>query len=199
MNKTNLEYICNKLLEISWMPSLSTSAMKLLDKCDSQLERMFLVGALYYLHQAAEKSSHMFADEFFKIDTHSIIFNSEKIKGLYIYEAWPLWYACSGTDCGPKSVLIVPQMSFATKYHHDFGLLYGTYGRPETFYLKYAVEIDGYQVHKSNRQNDAHRDSLVNYPVIRLQEELHSPLQWFQQIINRDENDFHEKVENGNI
>ena len=186
MNSEKINYICRKLLEVDWVPRLSSNSTTLLDKCDSTLEIMYFLGAIYFLEEVCRNASNgAFGD--WPLDISQTNHEDEVVQGFYAYGVWPLWIHEVATDCGPQSIMIVPQTKFAGKFHHDFGIFYGNkYGDPESWRLKYGIEIDGYAHHKKSRANDKFRDSLVSYPVIRLLEEIHNPLTWFKLIMEED-------------
>ena len=155
---------------------------------------MFLLGAFYYLELASKKTNNMAVGEF-PIDTGSVRYLGNNYMGYYFLGVWPLWFPEIGEDCGPQSIMFVPQIKFANNYHHDFGIFYGDKnGAPESWILKYGVEVDGYNFHKDRRYKDRYRDSLVNYHVIRLLEEIHNPLKWFRLIMLQDSDIFYEQI-----
>ena len=161
MNHTNLKYICNELLEVEWEPIIATNDLRILDKCGSKLECMFLLGAFHFLEEVCRKSNSMAIGEY-AINKSEAIYNDSSVEGFCFYGVWPLWFEILGEDVGPQSVLFVPQLPFANDYHHDFGIFYGDKNcAPEKWSLRYAVEIDGYKVHKDRRGKDKYRDSLV--------------------------------------
>lgn len=186
MNDKKLDYICRMLLEVDWVPELTAEAMRLLDKCDSTLEPMYLLGAIYFLEQTCRSASNgAFGD--WPLKSSYAKHEDETVAGVYGYGVWPSWIHQVGSDCGPQSIMIAPQVKFAKKFHHDFGIFYGNkYGDPQSWKLKYGVEVDGYTHHKNSRKNDKYRDSLVAYPVIRLLEEMNNPLTWFELVMKED-------------
>jgi hypothetical protein len=186
MNSEKVKYICNKMLEIDWQPKLSTAAMRILGECHTQLESMFLFGAIYFLDSICQKANRLSIAEY-PIGTCNAIHRGKEIEGIFIASAWPLWYSELGEDCGPQSILFVPQIEFGPNYHHDFGIFYGDEnGTKESWKLRYGIEIDGYIVHRHRRGTDKYRDNIINYPVIRLLEEIHNPLKWFRLIMEKD-------------
>lgn len=196
MNSNNISYICNKLLEIDWIPKIQENAMYILDKCDTKLEIMFLLGAFYFLEKASQKANNTSVGEY-PVDICSVYHLNEKYEGYCFREVWPLWYAEIGEDCGPQSILFVPQVKFADNYHHDFGIFYGNENySSDSWHLKYGVEVDGYNSHKDRRKKDVYRDTLVGHAVIRLLEEIHNPLKWFRIIMLKDDEYFYERIEN---
>jgi hypothetical protein len=194
MNQTNLSYICSDLLEIDWKPRINDNALQILDKCDSKLETMFLVGALYFLDRACIKAGMQGLEIYLR--SSSVSYNNETIQGICIWETWPLWIEEIGEDVGPQSIMFVPQLKFGSDYHQDFGIFYGAnHCNPNDWRLMYGAEVDGYKVHKKRRKIDQYRDSLVNYSVIRLLEEVHNPLTWFKMVMEKDSDRFHEEME----
>lgn len=195
MEDKNINFICKRLLSVDWAPKLSESANNLINKCDSILEVQFLFGALFFLEQLCIKEGNMsFGD--FPLDTSTVTYQGKKLEGYFSFGVWPLWISELGLDCGPQSIMFVPQTPFADKYHHDFGIFYGDkYGRAESWDFQYGVEIDGYMYHHYRREKDKFRDSIVNYPVFRLLEEESDPLTWFRMVMKEDEKIFYDRFD----
>jgi hypothetical protein len=126
----------------------------------------------------------------------TVIHRGTNLEGIAFHEMWPLWIDEVGDDCGPLSILFVPQVEFGDNYHHDFGIFYGDKnGSSDKWKLRYGVEIDGYKFHKKRRKIDKYRDSLTDYPVIRLLEELHNPIKWFRLVMEKDSDNLYEEIE----
>ena len=185
------------MLEIDWAPMLDRESMSVFDKCDSLLEVMYMFGAIHFLETICQRANNMAVGEY-EIATAKMTYEENEYKGIFFHGVWPLWIDEIGEDCGPQSILFVPQLKFGPGYHQDFGIFYGDkYGSSESWVLQYGVEIDGYAIHKKRREKDKYRDSLVKYPVIRLLEEIHNPLKWFRLVMESDSDLFYERnVEN---
>lgn len=183
------------MLEVDWSPKLSQRSMKIFDKCDSLLEVMYLFGAIHFLESICNRVGNMAVGEY-AITTGTVIHRGNELDGICFQGVWPLWIDEIGEDCGPQSILFVPQVEFGPKFHHDFGIFYGDkYGSTEKWVLKYGVEVDGYVIHKKRREKDKYRDSIVKYPVIRVLEEIHNPLKWFRLVMESDDDYFYEQIE----
>jgi hypothetical protein len=193
MNPEKVKYTCEKMLEVDWQPNLTGDAMLVLGKCASLLETMYLFGAIYFLESICRKTNNMAVGEF-PIETHIAVHCGKSVEGIFFGGVWPLWYSEVGDDCGPQSILFVPQIEFGPNYHHDFGILYGDQnGTKENWKLRYGIEIDGYIMHRDRREKDKYRDNLISYPVIRLFEEIHNPLKWFKLVMEKDLDYFYEE------
>lgn len=183
------------MLEVDWTPSLTQDAIRVLDKCDSLLEAMYLFGAIYFLECICKRAGYMSVGDW-PGNTRTVVHRGKYLEGIAFQEMWPLWIDEIGDDCGPQSILFVPQIEFGDNYHHDFGIFYGDkYCQTDKWQLRYAVEIDGYVIHKKRREIDKYRDSLVDYQVVRLLEEIHNPLKWFRSIMESDSEYLHEETQ----
>jgi hypothetical protein len=195
MNIDKIKYICTKMLEVDWCPKLDRKSMKILDKCDSLLEVMYLFGAVYFLESICQREGNVAVGEY-SIETGSVIHRGKELEGIFFHGVWPLWISEVGTDCGPQSILFVPQVRFGPDFHHDYGIFYGDkYGSTDKWVFKYGVEVDGYVIHKKRRDKDKYRDTIVDYPVIRLLEETQNPLKWFRLVMESDDDHLNEQIE----
>ncbi|WP_018277927.1 hypothetical protein WKI13_09155 [Teredinibacter turnerae] len=49
MKSGNVKYICERMLGLKWLPDISDFAANILEKCDSKLEQMYILGACYFI------------------------------------------------------------------------------------------------------------------------------------------------------
>lgn len=197
MNQANLSYVCRELIGVRWCPVVDPADYNVINKCQSKLEIMFLLGAFYYLEQLSIKlDEHFVGDN--KMKCEKALHCGSYVKGFVYYPVFGLWCEVEHDweNIQPESILFVPQITFHKEYHHDFGIFYN-YG--EGYRLKYGVEVDGYNVHKERRNIDLYRDGLVEYKIIRVQEEVHSPKNWFNIVMKNDAdiywNEIHDNYE----
>jgi hypothetical protein len=186
MDKTQIDYICKHMLGTEWRPNIDQEVLHVLDKCQSKLEIMYLLGAAYFIDQIGQESGHGW-DENIPLRLGSINYEGNFYEGIWFLEPWSGWYLADvPVWAGPSALMFVPQLEFGENIHHDFGVFYGNDNGSPIWDLEFVVEIDGYGIHKDRRKKDFYRDSIVPYRVIRLYEETHNPLNWFEQIVRRD-------------
>lgn len=180
----NIKYICRFMLNVRWGPSFigsndQSSILRILSKCESKLEIMYLLGIGYYLHIVGQENGT--SDDFpWWRSYKGFSDKQEDIEGIWFLAPW------SGfRNGGPSAMLVVPQyLSPHKPIHHDFGIFMsgndGLSGSP--WHLFSAVEIEGYAIHKKRRAADQLRYSELPYKLFSLQEELTEPLTWFRAI-----------------
>lgn len=182
MNNQDIEYICTNLLKTGWVPKLDSDVLRVLEKCDSKLEVMFILGACDFINQQSD-GDHW-------ITTSTVRENGNTYEGIWYIEPWMGWYLDElpqERQGGPSALLFVPQYESPEKgITHDIALFYGyDNGSPE-WELKHVIEIDGYGVHKERRFKDNLRDNGLSYPVKRFYEETNNPNDWFREIVYED-------------
>jgi hypothetical protein len=186
ITQQQLQYICRQMLHVDWSPKLSEQALNILSRCDSRLEQMFILGALHYIERTGR---HADGPDVLTIRTSDVKFNDEKYVGLWVQEPWFGWYREGRVWGGPSALLMVPQLRSPSKdIRHDFGLFYGDDNGSPKWTFRHAVEVDGYAVHEARREKDELRDSDLSYSVLRFHEEQDKPLEWFRQVVLKDEN-----------
>lgn len=182
MNNKDVEYICNQMLKISWSPNFEPDVLDVLEKCDSKLEQMFILGACYFLKEHCE-NEHW-------ITTSVVQHGSRLYTGIWYIEPWFGWHLeelPQKIQIGPSALLFVPQLKSSEKeLTHDIGLFYGDDNGSPKWRLAHAVEIDGYAVHQDRREKDQLRDEGLTYSLMRFYEESDDPLEWFRKVVYRD-------------
>jgi hypothetical protein len=188
MEQSHINNLIKKVLNIEWEPDIDQDALRIIDKCGSDTERLFLIGAAHFIECSRDKYGGELSGTKLPIIGCKISHNNITYEGIWFVCPWGGW--SGGIGGGPTACAFVPQLKFPdTSYHHDFGLFYGeSDGGGGPWHFKCAIEIDPEYTHKDRRDKDAYRDSIVDYDVIRIYDEVHNALSWFEEIINRDEN-----------
>jgi len=186
MERQHINNLIKKSLNIVWEPDISDEALHIIDKCDSTTEKLYLLGAAYYIEQTRNKHHGDGSGQHLPIISCVLKYNNISYEGLWFLCPWGGWL--SGIGAGPSACAFVPQLKFPNvNYHHDFGLFYSNSDGGENWSLRCAIEIDPEVTHKSRRNKDGYRDSLVDYKVVRIYDETHDYLSWFQVIVNTDD------------
>jgi|SRR5579875_1846381 len=186
LTPTDIKYICRSMLGVDWLPSFidiptwvnqkramqeQEAILQILSKCDSKLEVMYFLGMAYYLHGNGVRNST--SEEYPNLwpDKH------ESQLGIHVSEPF-----CGGRyGNGFSSLLVIPQWQSPEKpIHHDFGFFSGASNGGGPWGLYAAVEIEGYAVHKQQRQKDETRYAGLSYPVISLYEKQNQPHDWYK-------------------
>lgn len=186
MDYFHLVNLIKDVLEIDWEPEISPRALQILNRCDSKTEKLYIIGAAYYVEQARNRFMSWPDDTKLIISTCFIEYNSIEYEGIWFNEPWFAWYELS--QGGPSACAFVPQLKFKNiNYHHDFGLFYNSdNGGAESWNLNYVIEIDPDHTHNNRKDKDAYRDSIVDYEVVRICEDVPNYLTWFKEIIRKD-------------
>jgi hypothetical protein len=146
------------------------------------------VGAAYYIEQIRGKHNGSLQGLQLQITGCEIQYNQRTYEAIWFVCPWDGWFA-STVGGGPSALAFVPQLKFlGHDYHHDFGVFYGESdggGAPWNF--KCVIEIDPKHTHEDRRDKDAYRDSVVDYLVVRINDEIYDEKSWFKEIINIDE------------
>lgn len=187
MERSHINNLIKKVLEIDWEPDISDDALRIIDKCGSTTEQLYLLGAAYYIEQTRDKYKGDCSGQPLPIISCAIKHNDISYEGIWFVCPWEGWL--SGIGAGPTACALVLQLKFPNvNYHHDFGLFYGeSDGGGAPWHFKCAIEIDPTATHSDRRDKDAYRDSIVDYDVLRVYDEIHDYLSWFQLIIDRDD------------
>jgi hypothetical protein len=184
MQRNQVEYLCEYMLDVRWRPDMDDAALAVLDLCQSKLEIMYLLGAAYFIQHNGWWSKNL------PLRRATVTYHDAPYSGIWFVEPWWGWVQDVELWPGPSAMLFVPQLAYGDlrtgekAIHHDFGVFYGDDQEPPHWTLQFALEIDGYGPHKDRRPQDAYRDNLLPYPVVRLYEEADSPLTWFERIIH---------------
>jgi len=182
MKNKDVEYICNYLLKIDWVPQLSEDALEILGSCDSKLEMMFVLGACDFIRRQSDSEV--------TLSTAKVDINGREYQGIWFWEPWWGWYLDDipqSKQSGPSALLFVPQFRSPEKeITHDLALFYGDDNGSPKWTLQHVIEIDGYGVHHDRRSKDSLRDVGLSYPVHRFFEETDKPTEWFRKIVYFD-------------
>ena len=181
--KTVVDYACESL-GVEWRPNIQEEIIYLLDdivrrKLGSRDEVEYILGAAYYLDHLYETYDNENGIKLYKTE---IQYGEMKYDGIGFLEPFDYW----GGGIAPSAMAFVPQVGFGQKLHHDFGIFFsGDHSASSTdWYLDYAVEIDIHPHHQIDPGMDKFRDSLVNYPVLRLNPSTDEPLKWFRKVMS---------------
>jgi hypothetical protein len=187
INKSNINGLIKTALGTDWEPDIDNNAIRILNKCDSTTEQLYLLGAASYIEQTRDKHHGECSGQSIPIIGCVITYNDISYEGLWFVCPWGGWL--SGMGAGPTACALIPQLKFPdVNYHHDFGLFYGASdGGGAPWHFKCAIEIDPEVTHKNRRDKDEYRDQIVDYDVVRVYGEVHDYLSWFQLIIDRDD------------
>ncbi|GEM_PF-1379292 len=177
INKKQVDYILREIVDTTWrpypllIPSDQVEAEyrfhNVLNQCGSKLEIAAILGLCAYIdltcrHEGATNCLTSFTFLQYNNTIHDAIWIVEPFVGFH----------------GPSAIGIVPQLPFAEGYHHDFGIFHSHDNGGSNWNLAYAIEVDGVATHRKRRDKDSYRDSLVDYPVIRLYEETIDLFLW---------------------
>lgn len=171
------EYVIFDSFPDGWKPNFDDNhILKLLEKCDSRPEIRYILGAAYFL----DKNHDSLNSKIF-LTIADIFYNNKDYEAIWFNEPYLFW----GGGIAPSAMAIVPQLEFAGKCHHDFGIFFADTHSPSKndWYFEIAVEIDYHPKHFFST-SDWGRDSLVNYPVLRFQPEENGYLTWFSRVKN---------------
>ena len=172
-----VDFVCEDYLKVDWYPNITYEASLILELCQSKVEMAYLLGAAYCIDD----------QDICKIDNQMLIckttiqFESIEYPALVFYDPFRYW---DGAVI-PSAIAFVPQLCFAHKLHHDFGVFFSLerFGRGEKWHLHIAVEVDAHPAHWFDPGPDAFRDSLSPYKVLRLVPDTHDPLTWFKHVL----------------
>lgn len=170
------------MLNINPPPILDSNVLRILAKCDSKLEQMFILGAYEFIRQRCPAAP--------TLSTSSVRIGERTYEGIWLWEPWFAWDLDDLPEDkrgGPSALLFVPQFQSPEKnITHDLALFYGDDNGSPKWLLKHVIEIDGYGVHKDRRVKDDLRDFGLSYSVYRFYEETDKPLDWFRKIVYND-------------
>ena len=191
MERKHIHSLIQKALKVEWEPNIDNEALRIIDKCGSTTEKAFLLGAANFIERVGKAAGTDWIGDGLPITGCEIEYNCIFYEGIWFVCPWSGWYLPDGLWCGPTACAFVPQLRFPNvKYHHDFGLFYGESDSGEgPWHFKCSIEIDPEVTHRDRRDKDAYRDSIVNYEVVRINDEIHDYLNWFEVIIRRDEDE----------
>jgi ssDNA-binding Zn-finger/Zn-ribbon topoisomerase 1 len=99
----------------NWRPKFSNELIPLIEKCESKPEMQFLFGAAYFLDYECGLSKTPLGMELYKTD---IEYQGKIYPAIRFDEPYVYW----GGGTMPSAMAFVPQLEFAGKYHHDFGI-----------------------------------------------------------------------------
>lgn len=186
-SKQNFFDITKSVFQDNWTPDIDDYAFSILNKCDSLTEKLYIVGAAYFIEQIRENFNGSMQGQQVQITGCEIQYNQRTYEAIWFMCPWDGWFA-SSIHGGPSALAFVPQLKFPNHdYHHDFGVFYSSDNNGADWGFKCAVEIDPKHTHEDRRDKDAYRDSVVGYLVVRINDEIHDEKSWFKEIINIDE------------
>lgn len=194
-DKQNLLSIVKHNFPDEWQPDLDSSAYDIILSCDSLVEKLYLLGATYYLEQERNKHHSDGCGMSLPIRGCEVKHTDHTYDGIFFQEPWGGWAGAFGG--GPGACALVPQLKFVnTNYHHDFGLFYSADNGGGNWGFQCAIEIDPEFTHADRRDKDAFRDSIVDYDVIRVHDTIHKMTDWFKLVIERDDKILEEYLRN---
>lgn len=187
MKRSHINNLIKKVLGIDWEPDISNDALHIIDKCGSTTEKLYLLGAAYYIERTRDKYNGECSGQPLPIINCVIEHNNISYEGIWFLCPWGGW--ANNMGGGPSACALVPQLKFPNvNYHHDFGLFYcADDGGSAPWHFQCAIEIDPVATHKERKDKDEYRDQIVNYDVVRVCDETHDYLSWFQLIVDRDD------------
>ena len=191
MKRRYVHSLIKKAFKLDWEPNIDEEALRIIDKCGSTTEKAFLLGAAYFVERVGKAAGTDWIGDGLPLTGCSIEYSGISYEGIWFVCPWSGWYLPDGLWSGPTACAFVPQLKFPNAdYHHDFGLFYGeSDGGGEPWHLKYAIEIDPEVTHRDRRHKDVYRDSIVNYEVVRISDEVHDYLNWFKVIVRKDDDE----------
>ncbi len=167
--KTEVDFIREELgVPIGWRLGIEDKLLDIFSKCQSSKEKLYLLGAIYYLDTDDFYSEHVkYKDEIYDSLVFNRVYQYLKIGGY-----------------SPTSLAIASQVEFGNNYHHDFGIFFSDkkYPTENDWWLGLAVEIDYHPRHELKPNIDKYRDSLVKYKVLRLKKGDEHPQNWFRNV-----------------
>lgn len=194
-DKQNLLDIVEHNFPNQWQPDIDSSAYNVLFSCDSLVEKLYILGAAYYIEHTRDKHQGSICGISLPIRACQVEYFNKNYDGIYFQSPWDGWLG--GMGGGPSACAFVPQLKFVKKnYHHDFGLFYSADNAGGDWVFQCAIEIDPDFTHADRRAEDAYRDSLVDYDVIRVYDTIHKETDWFKLIIDRDDKAIEEYLAN---
>lgn len=148
-----------------------------------------MLGAAYYLDHFGHSYDNADGIRLYKTEVQ---YNEKKYDGIGFLDPYTYW----GGGIEPSAMAFVPQLVFAQKSHHDFGVFFSgeRYPKPSDWDFELAIEVDIYYTHQIFPGYDMNRDLLVNYPVFRLHPSIEGcePLKWFRKVMSHWANKFYE-------
>lgn len=191
MERRLVHSLIKKAFKIDWEPNIDNEALRIIDKCGSTTEKVYLLGAAYFIEHIGKGAGTVWIGDGLPITGCNIEHNGILYEAIWFICPWSGWYLPDGLWCGPSACAFVPQLVFPNiNYHHDFGLFYGgSDGGGTPWHFKCAIEIDPETTHRDRRDKDTYRDRIVDYDVIRIYDEIHDYLSWFEVIVRRDEDE----------
>jgi hypothetical protein len=195
MDYYHLVSLIKSVLCVDWEPNITPGAMEVINLCDSTTEKLYFIGAAYSVEKVRNKQLNNSDDSKMLITDCTIEYEQVKYRGIWFSDPWFGWY--EHASWGPSACAFVPQLKFRDhNYHHDFGLFYNCdNGGCGKWNLAHVIEIDPDFTHTDRKEIDAYRDSIVDYDVVRICENIPSYLTWFTEIIKRDEDEFIKAME----
>jgi hypothetical protein len=175
--KTSFDYIIESDPS-GWNPNFSDDGVRefIEAECKSRPEIKYLLGTAYYLDHSSERSE---STQGVLLHKTIIDYDGSNCEAIRFDELFQYW-----SSPAPSAMAIVPQLKFAAKYHHDFGIFFADdHGAEQTGWkLGLAVEVDVHPDHVFFPNTDHYRDSLVKYPVLRLTPDVDKPMTWFGKV-----------------
>lgn len=166
--KNEVDYLREQLeVPVDWRLNLDYKLMGIFEQCQSSKEKLYLLGAVYYL----ETDDFGYEDiKYDGVTYHGLVFNR-------------VYYHMKIGGSSPTSLAIVSQVEFAIKFHHDFGIFFSSekYPTENDWWFGLAVEIDFHPKHEWQPNIDKYRDGLVKYRVLRLKKG-DDPKVWFRNV-----------------
>ena len=185
-----IDYICRDMLHLGlWRPDMGDCRedTDVLSACDSLLEVMYVIGAYHYLERVAARVFGAALPPAFGLHI-GIGTDEAQYPAIWFMEPW-FGFGAGG---GPSALALIPQYPIGT-LHADFAVAYGDDNGSPQWTIGAIIEIDGYGVHRTQRERDAHRaayiEGVCKVPVLRFFEESHDPLTWFQYVVEH----FHDR------
>jgi hypothetical protein len=176
LEKSKIDYV-GESFPNGWKPNYSSEVAIVIKKCKSRPEIKYLFGAAYYLDFGCGLSNKPLG---ITLSKNEIVYGGKQYDAIRFDEPYQYW----GGGTAPSAMAFIPQLEFAKKYRHDFGIFFASdhAASKSDWWLELAVEIDFHPDHFLFPTNDKNRDSLVNYQILRLQPKIDEPTNWFSKV-----------------
>jgi ssDNA-binding Zn-finger/Zn-ribbon topoisomerase 1 len=183
-------------LSKDWEPNISSNAVGFLECIPGDVlgakgsgdEIKYMLGAAYFLDHLGHSYNNANG---IRLDKTEVRYNNKKYVGIGFFELTSYW---GGGTIEPSAMAFVPQLVFADKLHHDFGVFFSSvrYPTPADWKFELVVEVDSYYKHRIFPGFDKNRDMKVNYQVIRLDPNIEGcgPKDWFSKVMRHWANKF---------
>jgi ssDNA-binding Zn-finger/Zn-ribbon topoisomerase 1 len=131
--KNIVDYACESL-GVDWKPNINRDVICIFDDIleeklgakGSRDEVKYMLGAAYYLDHLNHSYDNQNGIELYKTE---VLYNNKKYEGIGFLKPYAYWNG--GYE--PSAMAFVPQVKFANKKHHDFGVFFSSERFPPTF------------------------------------------------------------------